>query len=534
MTASEETVPPPEPAPTGGVAKKWDWWFDLFALDLRSLAFFRIILGSLTLIDLFWRALDYKALYTDFGILPRAAIMGGLGNRHLVSLHHASDSIWYLGGLHLLCALLAFCLVVGYRTRVATLGTWILVLSLQHRNPMVLDAGDQLHRLLLFWGMFLPLGAFFSVDSILRRDPTRHQQGRVLLPATLALVLQVVPIYLIAALVKTDPAWRVNFTAVEVVLNWDNHATPIAVWLRQFPGLLKIFTPLTLIAELIGAVMILCPFFVGPVRVGLAMLMIGMHASFGLCITLGMFTFVMMTMWVAMLPAWLWERTGVGYGFSEEKKERWRQKLHFLDPPSPPVSPRLREASHLLCLFCMMYGILHNINFMASKTLKPWLPRPFSAFGITTGLEQRWNMFSPGPPRYDGWIVASGKLKDGSEVDAWTHEGFMNWERPEYMAYTFRNRRWRKFLWNIVDKDRTAYRPGFAAYLCREWNVNHPADQQLASVHAILMREHTNEQMVTSPVERVSLIDHPCSAPAAETKPAETNAPATALPASDK
>ena len=61
--------------------------------------------------------------------------------------------------------LLAVALLVGYRTRLATIGSWILLASIHVRLPVVINAGDTLLRVLLFWSIFLPLGAMWSVDA---------------------------------------------------------------------------------------------------------------------------------------------------------------------------------------------------------------------------------------------------------------------------------------------------------------------------------------------------------------------------------
>ena len=58
----------------------------------------------------------------------------------------------------LVAGLFAGLLLVGYRTGLATCVSWFMLLSVQARNPIILQGGDVLLRLLLFWGIFLPLG----------------------------------------------------------------------------------------------------------------------------------------------------------------------------------------------------------------------------------------------------------------------------------------------------------------------------------------------------------------------------------------
>jgi hypothetical protein len=65
-------------------------------------------------------------------------------------------------------ALAALGLLVGYRTRLMTIVVWVLLLSLHMRNPLVNGAESPMLRMLLFWGMLLPLGAYWSVDRAKR------------------------------------------------------------------------------------------------------------------------------------------------------------------------------------------------------------------------------------------------------------------------------------------------------------------------------------------------------------------------------
>jgi hypothetical protein len=49
---------------------------ELFGVDLRSLALFRIALAALLLADLARRAGDFTAFYTEAGVLPVEAVRG--------------------------------------------------------------------------------------------------------------------------------------------------------------------------------------------------------------------------------------------------------------------------------------------------------------------------------------------------------------------------------------------------------------------------------------------------------------------------
>ena len=121
-----------------------------FELDIRSLALFRIAIGSTLLIDLindFWEA---KEFYTLSGILPRTLWVRLYESGTLWSVHLLNDTLPFSRALLFVQLLLAVMLLVGYKTRLATFGSWIFFVSLLNRNLLITDGGDQIGSYLLF------------------------------------------------------------------------------------------------------------------------------------------------------------------------------------------------------------------------------------------------------------------------------------------------------------------------------------------------------------------------------------------------
>ena len=79
-------------------------------------------------------------------------------------------------GLALLSAACASALVLGWRTRLATLGCWFLLVSLQTRNPLALSYEHHVLRLLLFFSLFTKLHAKMFTDVLLLQ-PVKHLSG---------------------------------------------------------------------------------------------------------------------------------------------------------------------------------------------------------------------------------------------------------------------------------------------------------------------------------------------------------------------
>lgn len=280
----------------------------VFGCDLRTLALFRVCLGGVIIADLILRARDLTAHYSDQGIMPRAELLGPLQGWR-PSLHLATGSAWGEGILFLIAGLFALAMVVGYRTRLAALVSWLFLISLQARNPILVQGGDDLLRMLLFWSMFLPLGARFSVDGAL--DPTLAERPNAYFSvATLALEIQCMSVYFFGALLKTSPVWIPDGTAVSYALHLDYLATPFAVWFRDFSVLTQGLTYFVWHLQLIGSVLMFSPLFHLPIRLCLQAAFMSMHIGFTTTLAIGLFPYISMTSLLAFTPSRVWDWLG--------------------------------------------------------------------------------------------------------------------------------------------------------------------------------------------------------------------------------
>ncbi|PKB83221.1 MAG: hypothetical protein BZY88_02700 [SAR202 cluster bacterium Io17-Chloro-G9] len=279
---------------------------ELFGVDLRSLALFRVGLGSLVIADLVTRAADLNAHYTDAGVLPRPALVESVGNYWNLSIHNLNGSIQVEAGIFLIHGIVAFLLLVGCRTRLATILCWFLTISLAGRNPLVLSGGDNLLGLLLFWGMFLPLGARFSIDSALNSAPPR-ESSRYVSAATVAVLVQVCFVYLFSAMLKSDPIWREDYSALYYALSIDQLVTGFGHFLLGYPGLLVALTMVTFWTELIGPIIVFSPVFTGPIRLAMVAAFLALHLGIALTMNLGFFTYISMAGWILFVPSGFWD-----------------------------------------------------------------------------------------------------------------------------------------------------------------------------------------------------------------------------------
>ena len=154
----------------------YDWFEAHYGLDLRSIAVLRIGLSYLLLSDLITRSVDLRAHYTDLGILTRERLVDW-GQKSSYSLHAFGGDRLSQAALFLVAGAFASMLLVGYRTRLAAFVSWLLLCSLQGRNYIILQGGDDILRVMLFWSMFVPIGARFSVDAVLAERAALARSG---------------------------------------------------------------------------------------------------------------------------------------------------------------------------------------------------------------------------------------------------------------------------------------------------------------------------------------------------------------------
>ncbi|MFK7827625.1 MAG: HTTM domain-containing protein [Oligoflexales bacterium] len=274
-----------------------------FAIDLRALAFFRIGLGIILICDLFNRFPVLKDHYTKYGLLPLTALFGKFSNTNHFSLYFINDTYLFQSFLFLISFCSAVCFLLGYRSKLAAFISWVLLVSLHNRNIMVLQAGDTLLRLLLFWSMFLPLGKLASVDSGLRKDTCEEKEIKN--AASFAVLFQVAIMYLMTFLLKDSPGWWPNFTAGLKALYLEQLTTHFGLFLRQFEGLVQASTAVVYILEVLAFILLFSPFWM--IRFFGAIALMGMHLSFALSMRIGLFPYTDIVALILFIPRPVWD-----------------------------------------------------------------------------------------------------------------------------------------------------------------------------------------------------------------------------------
>lgn len=462
-------MPPPAAASSSRLSQ-------LFGIDLRTLAAVRIGLAMLLIVDLCNRSRDLEAHYTDFGVLPRDVLISEFAEQWQLSLHMLNGTVVIQTALFLIAGVVALLMLLGYRTRVMTFLSWLFLISLHARNPVILQGGDIVLRCLMFWAMFLPLGAVYSIDRALATQVPELPQ-RLASVRTAALLLQVGAIYWFTVGLKSHDIWFPDGTAVYYTLSIDQFATHLGKYLLNFPWLLQLMTYLTLVVEWTGPTLAFVPWRTARLRCLIVPMMIGLHVSFTLCMQLGLFSWIMVVAWVGFLPGEFWDgllrrwrrSDGDGYLVYYDAGCGFCRKLSYLirtflalpalalrEAQSDPAIHAEMEAHNTWILvdpkgrhYHKVDGWLQLVRISPLRFVLGWMAwRPIAAIGAAT------------------YYVISHNRRWFSYATRWMHEAPLLWKPVGAVSVFVVLCVLYALAWNI----RTLNFEYFVKYFPRRWN----------------------------------------------------------------
>ena len=464
-----------------------NWLVRLFGIDPRSLALFRIIFGLVLIYDLATRAVDYRAMYTDQGVAPLATVAESHRGSWHWSLYMLNESTAYQATLYGLSVILALTLLIGYRSRWSAFLLWVLLVSLHVRTPYLVTGGDVLLVVMLFWGMFLPLGRRWSLDAMRRAYP-QNDNAAVLSIASVALLLQICVMYFFTGLFKLNQPWMTG-QALYAALSDDMIARPFGQSLTQFPGLLNSLSWGTLALELASPLMLFSPWrtirFRSAAILGLGMLHIGIQ----LCMKVMIFSFAGMAALSLFVPASWWD--GVVFRKVTARIDGWFGCFSHAtgDAPSDTgdLAARvwLRRLGTVAGVCCLAYMITYNVIRLSCHSQWPYQLRSLHRPAEVLAMGQQWNMFDR-PTLLNNRHVALARLTDETQIDILRGTPVFDRQiRPLYAA-PYATERWMLLFRYLALPSNVSFRPGVAEYLRRGWDAEHSADQAVIDLELLL------------------------------------------------
>lgn len=343
------------------------------AIDPRTLGFFRIVHGTLMAADLVRHWTHARRYYSNDGVLTNHFHLFRPSGSYNFSIFHAFST---LNEVHVAfaCALMVHLLyLVGYKTRLFAVLSFIVVTSMDNRLVMVENGGYVVVNLLAGWAMFMPTGSRFSIDALLRsfrdgrevtladlREPLRRETQPFNSLVVAVATINVAVIYLLNAVSKNGPIWR-RGEAVHYVLHLDRMVTGLAVFFREHLPQFA-YRPLAwsvLAVESLLWIWILYPKGRRITRTCAILSMWALHATFGVMMRLGPFSWFMIGWSFLLVVPEHWEALGAFHA------RRFSSAVVRLDPKSP--------LAFALARVLRRFDVLSRLRFEAGEPSGPLL-----------------------------------------------------------------------------------------------------------------------------------------------------------------
>ncbi|MEJ2884949.1 HTTM domain-containing protein [Actinomycetospora aeridis] len=241
------------------------------------------------------------------GVLPERELPFGAWS--LFTLIEGTPAIWVLWGAGLLGAV---ALTVGYRTRLAALVVFVVLLSVTRWGSLAFNAGDGLMRIIAFYLLLMPAGSAASVDRW-RADPGNVWSFPRRAPWALRLAqIQLSVIYLSTAAEKLGGTlWRDGSAVSYAVRASEISRLQVPSFVTDSPLLTTTATYGTLAVEIAVGILV----WNRVARPWVLALGVLLHLSIELTLTVGFFSSAMVVLYLAFLPphraelVLLWIRT---------------------------------------------------------------------------------------------------------------------------------------------------------------------------------------------------------------------------------
>jgi hypothetical protein len=314
--------------------------------DSRPSSLFRILLGLLLLKDAIYHLFLAELYYSDIGLVPRSVLPEVYRTSNTFSLMNGLSEAWQAQLFFSAWIVVIVLLMLGIHARWMAVLNFILVVSVQERNPFILDGADTVMRVMSLWLIFLPLADYYSFDawhkrwqragrsqsiSILRTPSVPHTAFAF--PYRLA-QLQVGIIYLSAFFSKlVGESWR-NGEALYQAIQLKTFQMPVigGLFANYAPyWLLEALTYYTLAFEGLFIFMVFSPFFQPRLRRAALIAGILFHGGIAVLMAIPNFSVVMVSLYVLFL----------------ENGEIERFFMAFKRKPQPLTLPRPPDAHPL-------------------------------------------------------------------------------------------------------------------------------------------------------------------------------------------
>jgi len=220
--------------------------------NYSTIGLLRILTAAVILLSLINDLPFVVDYYSDEGLLSGRTDMFRSEYRFSILDHFGSPTLVVI--FYFILIIFLILLLIGKYTRISAIIAFILLSSFHEKNTLILNSGDTLMGLMLFYLAISPSGKCLSLDSIKRKrnttsDEYKQQQQGYIWPRRL-IQIQLAIVYIFAFLPKTGTTWR-DGTAIYYFLANPHFARFNLEFLGNFMLLVMFMTYATLLIEML-------------------------------------------------------------------------------------------------------------------------------------------------------------------------------------------------------------------------------------------------------------------------------------------
>jgi hypothetical protein len=384
--------------------------------DLRALALFRISIGCILLTDVLTRFFHYKEFYTNNGVFPNHYKL-------FSSVDYAFSFLDAFSSPNEVILFFLFSTILFALFTCGIGGVWIKVLtllcsvSINNRNLLLENGGTIVLHLILLWTILLPtdkrftfsLPMFLNKPLVKRKEDLSDSLGSSI--AFAGCLVSIAVIYTFNFLTKTGVTWQTG-TALYYSLWIPDRVTFIGVLIRDYVSfsLLQILSRTVLILEGALPILILFPFYSFIFRLIGACVILFLHFGIGLCLILGPFSPVMMSLSILVVPNYFWALI-----FNDKKIQS--SDINRVEKNNSSKIAHI--VTGILSVMIISHVFIHSLysykSWMSGGREPSWSLPQYNQFLIQyLRIPQHWRMFSFDAPTTVYMYVRLGRAKNSS------------------------------------------------------------------------------------------------------------------------
>ncbi len=356
----------------------------------------------------------------------------------------------------------------------------VLLASLFARNPYVLNGGDTIMLSVLALGLFLPLGARWSLDAHrCGGRQTECRTDRVCTVATAVILVHFVGIYAVNGVLKfRSDSWMTG-TAVQRIFHLEQYVVLVGPFLTEFSALLTAANLAWVALLTVSPLLILAT---GRLRLALAGAFICAQLGLGVTMRLGAFPFVMVAILLLYLPPEVWDRLEDALETYVPARYRALESIPMIERPtsSARIPAPIRRAGRIAVAVALICGLVAVLSWQAVALGFLETPEPASA-ALEDDIEgASWAFFAPNPPEGYWWYAWEADLESGETVGTLTDESGAI-DRPPDAADRYPSVLWKRYGSELRYAPASQYEP-LAAYYCEQVTMNADSTPEMVTV----------------------------------------------------